>query len=208
MRLRLGYLVLHNMCTTMSQTRKHPLVFLLALLVGGSWACDTEIDNPIIPPVEEEPITKLIYSLDDPDGLNYLFFFQDLDGDGGSPPILTMDTLDYGVPYQGTMLMYDDTENPIEDITLTIDAQAKDYQIFFELDDESLANIFYLDADQNGRPVGLLSQLITQAPGESELTISLIHQPNKTGIGVQQGDPSNAGGKVEIEVSFPFVVRP
>jgi len=69
--------------------------------VGGSWACDTEIDNPIIPPVEEEPITKLIYSLDDPDGLNHLFFFQDLDGDGGSPPILTMDTLNYGVPYQG-----------------------------------------------------------------------------------------------------------
>lgn len=43
---------------------------------------------------------------------------------------------------RGTMLMYDDTENPIEDITLTIDAQAKDYQFFFELDDESLANIF------------------------------------------------------------------
>ena len=56
--------------------------------------------------------------------------------------------------------------------------------------------------------MGLLSQLITQAPGESELTISLVHQPNKTGIGVQQEDPSNAGGKVEIEVSFPFVVRP
>jgi hypothetical protein len=89
-----------------------------------------------------------------------LFFFQDLDGDGGSSPILTMDTLDHGVPYQGKMLMYDDTENPIEDITFSIDTEAEDYQFFFQLDDESLANIFYLDAGRNGCPLGLLSQVM------------------------------------------------
>lgn len=43
------------------------MMVLLILLVGAYWACDSEIDNVVVLTIEKEPVTELIYSLDDED---------------------------------------------------------------------------------------------------------------------------------------------
>ena len=48
--------------------------------------------------------------------------------------------------------------------------------------------------------------LTTTYIGLDSLSITLIHEPNKSGFGVSDGDITNAGGSVNLMVSFPINV--
>ena len=61
--------------------------------------------------------------------------------------------------------------------------------------------------DGNGDPVGLMTQLMTGSAGTGQLTILLRHEPDKSAMGVAQGDPTNAGGETDINVVFDIVVE-
>ena len=39
------------------------------------------------------------------------------------------------------------------------------------------------------------------------ITVSLVHEPNKSASGVEDGDISNTGGETELVVSFPITVE-
>ena len=41
---------------------------------------------------------------------------------------------------------------------------------------------------------------------EGELEVLLLHEPDKFAEGVSEGDATNAGGEVDIDVSFPITI--
>ena len=58
-----------------------------------------------------------------------------------------------------------------------------------------------------GNPVGLSSTVTTTDAGSGNVTVVLRHEPDKSGDGVAAGDISNAGGEIDIEVTFAIDVE-
>ena len=67
--------------------------------------------------------------------------------------------------------------------------------------------VAYGDQDSEGNPLGIITTLTTGDAGTRTLTVSLIHEPNKSGENVSAGNPANAGSKTDIEVSFDIDVQ-
>ncbi|MEX0967644.1 MAG: type 1 periplasmic binding fold superfamily protein [Bacteroidia bacterium] len=188
---------------------KHLNAILLATLVVLMFSASCkkdEPDDPIIPH-EEEVITTLRYSLiHDTVGIPVVLSFQDLDGDGGNPPVVTADTLRAHTTYSGSLTLLNELETPAENITEEIEEEASDHQFFFQ---STLSNLIveYDDADEDGYPVGLSTTLTTGSPGSGTITIILRHEPEKDAAGVASGDIANAGGETDIEVTFNVDVK-
>ena len=65
----------------------------------------------------------------------------------------------------------------------------------------------YLDADKNGKPIGLTFTLKTGATATTgNITVVLRHLPAKSASGVATGDITNAGGATDASVPFPVKV--
>lgn len=166
-------------------------------------SCEDEVDDPPIPN-EEEVITTLTYTLTAA-GSVHTFTFQDLDGDGGNAPMITVDTISSGVSYNGSLSLLNETESPADNITIEIFDEAEEHQFFFQSTDPALS-VSYSDTDANQQPLGLLSELSASDPGDYSLTIILRHEPDKSAAGVSDGDITNAGGETDIEVTFQIHV--
>jgi hypothetical protein len=63
------------------------------------------------------------------------------------------------------------------------------------------------DMDEDGNPIGLSTTVNTSDAGTGNLTIILRHEPVKTNSGVADGDPTNAEGETDIEVTFNYTVE-
>lgn len=179
-----------------------PIIVLLAL----SSCKEDEPKTPIIPN-EEEVITTLTYTLIDINSLEvYTFLFQDLDGDGGNPPIIIADTLEAYGAYAGSISILNELETPAGDITAEVEAEGTEHQMFYLSSNDNLT-VSYTDMDTDGNPLGIGTQLTCGDPGSGTLTIVLRHEPNKFGEGVSGGDITNAGGETDIEIIFNVVVE-
>lgn len=179
-------------------------LFLLAAVLLFITSCSK--DDPEVPN-EEEVITTLTYVLTPVGGGNVITFtFQDLDGDGGSAPVITVDTLAANTSYNGALTLLNETETPAEDITEEIEAEAEEHQFFFTSTLATLS-VSYNDLDADNMPVGLATILQTGVVGTGDLTITLRHEPIKDANGVSTGDITNAGGETDIEVTFPLYVE-
>ena len=167
-----------------------------------------EKDDPDIPN-EEELITTLIYTLTPEGGGSPVEFrFKDLDGEGGNPPVYSLDTLMSNTNYSGVIILANDIVNPSMIISEEVLEEAEDHQFFYQFSNQSFSGGFdYADADANGNPIGLLTSFATGTPLTTDLTITLRHQPNKSAVGVSSGDITNAGGETDIEVTFSVVIQ-
>lgn len=169
-------------------------------------ACDEDDDDPIIPN-EEELITTVNYVLTPAGGGSAVTLtFVDLDGDGGNAPTITGGTLEMNQTYSGELELLNESENPAEDITEEIEEEDEDHQFFFSSDIAGLT-FTYNDMDADGNPIGLKSTLTTGNAGSGTITIILQHEPDKNAAGVSDGDITNAGGEIDIEVTFPIDVQ-
>ena len=174
----------------------------IALFVFGS--CDK--DDPVIPN-EEEVITTLTYTLVSQDrGTSVVLSFKDVDGDGGNDPVVEAGTLSANTSYVGSMVLLNELETPVGEITKEVKEEGAEHQFFF---DSSMADVAvtYTDKDVNGKPIGIKTTLITGNAGSGKLTVVLKHQPDKNAKGVAGGDMSNAGGETDIEVTFNINVQ-
>ena len=163
-------------------------------------------DDPVIPN-EEEVITTLNYTLTPSDGgTPVVFTFQDLDGDGGNPPIITGGTLAMNTTYIGFLELLNELETPPGNITEEVEEEADEHQFFFQTS-LSGVNFSYDDMDANGNPIGLLTTVTTEGPGNGTITVILRHEPDKFALGVSNGDITNAGGETDIEVVFNVEVK-
>lgn len=181
--------------------------FLLAAIAFTSitfTACekeDPDIDN------EEELITTLNYTLTPSNGGTAITLtFVDLDGDGGDAPTITGGVLAENQTYSGALKLLNESESPAESISEEIEEEDEDHQFFFASNISDLT-VTYSDQDSLGNPIGLSSSLTTGNAAAGSLTITLRHEPNKSGSGVSGGDITNAGGETDIEVTFPIDVQ-
>lgn len=162
-------------------------------------------DDNSAPVNEEEVITTVTITLDN--GSNVVTLkSQDLDGDGPNAPVITVSgNLDANSTYLGSVEFLNELESPAEDITLEIEEEGVEHQIFYQVTN-SLGTISYDDIDDNGDPIGVEFTLVTGNAGTGTLTVTLRHEPNKDASGVSTGDITNAGGSTDAEVSFPITV--
>ena len=176
----------------------------LLLLVLVFLAC--EKDDPTIPN-EEELITTLNYILTPSGGgAAITLSFVDLDGDGGNAPMIRGATLAANQTYMGNLELLNETETPAENVTEEIKEEDEAHQFFFRANVSNLS-IAYRDQDADGHPIGLKSTLMTGDAASGSLTIVLRHEPNKSAVGVSNGDITHAGGETDIEVTFPIDVQ-
>lgn len=183
---------------------KYISFFVLALTVLTYPSCNKDTPAPIN---EEELITTLIYTLTPSDGSgDVVMTFKDIDGDGGSDPVITGGTLAAGKTYTGAITLLNESEDPAEDITLEVEEENTDHQFFFDFTGIQVT-IDYLDFDPDNNPIGIETSLIAGTAASGTLTITLRHQPDKTASGVHDGDITNAGGETDIEVTFPVEIQ-
>jgi hypothetical protein len=131
--------------------------------------------------------------------------YQDLDGDGGNAPVLSLDTLLANTTYSGSIRLFNESETPAEELTAEVFDEAEEHQFFFSASGNS--SFAYVDQDNNGFPVGLAFELVTGEAGSEILSVTLRHQPDKGASGVSDGDITNAGGETDIEVLFDVIIE-
>lgn len=180
------------------------IVLLFGIFIFAS--CNKEEDI-VEPPNQVEVITTMTYSLVPVDGGDIVeLSFVDLDGDGGNDATVNGGTLIAGSQYTGTITLLNETETPAEDITLEVEEEDDEHQMFFATDGVDIT-VDYTDADDNMNPLGLSTTLTAGAAASGTLTLTLRHEPNKDADGVSAGDITNAGGETDIEVTFPIIIQ-
>lgn len=181
---------------------KYSLVLALCLAIFFS-SCKKD---PTVPN-EQEVITTLTYTLSPFGGGDAVVFtFRDIDGDGGDAPVITAGNLQANTTYSGAITLQNEQAEPVDDITIEIAEEVDDHQFFFETALSGLT-IKYKDTDSNNNPVGLNTELVTGDAGTGDLTITLLHEPDKNAANVSSGDKTNAGGATDIEVTFSVTVE-
>ncbi len=178
------------------------LAYLLFLpILGINMISCSDDDNPE-PPNEEELITTLNVKLvPQGGGTTVNFNFQDLDGDGGNAPSISVGDLATNTTYDATITVLNESETPAEDITTEVRNEDEEHQFFFDPTGANLT-VTYKDQDGDGNPLGLASEWVTTTASTGTITITLRHEPDKNATGVSGGDITNAGGETDIEVTF------
>lgn len=182
---------------------KYLTIVAIAVLIFNS--CSNDDDAPL-PVNEEEVITTVIVTFTPQGGGTTIELqSQDLDGDGPLAPEVTVSgPFSSGTVYIGSIQFLNELESPAEDITEEIEEEDDEHQVFYSVTGD-LGTFAYTDSDANGNPVGLAFTFTTDdtaAVLDGVMTITLRHEPNKSAVGVSNGDITNAGGETDIEVSF------
>mgnify|MGYP006200505023 CR=1 FL=1 len=179
---------------------------LIALLVIPA-IFSTSCSNDDTPVNEEEVITTVRTTLTG-GGQVITLTSRDLDGDGPNAPVVTVSgNLIAGTTYTGSTEFLNELEDPAEDITIEVQEEGADHQVFYQLP-SSIGTVTYTDTDANGRPIGLNFTLVAGTSGSTgTLTVTLRHLPNKTATGVAAGDITNAGGNTDAAVTFSVAVN-
>ncbi len=183
------------------------LFFSLTLLTLGLASCDKDENNT---DNEEELITTLVYTLTPNSGQEVVMSFKDLDGDGGSAPLVTtFGNLIAGQTYNGSLSILNESTTPIDNITTEIEEEALAHQFFFNVSGDlaSKLNITYDDKDSENNPIGLKTKVNATSTGTGKLKVTLRHEPNKKASGVATGNIANAAGETDIEVEFNVEVK-
>jgi len=165
-------------------------------------SCSNDDNGPVN---EEEVITTVTTTLSG-GGQVITLTSRDLDGDGPNAPVVTVSgNLVANTSYTGAVAFLNETQSPAEDITVEVEEEGVDHQVFYQLP-AGLGTITYTDLDLNGKPIGLTFTLTTGNAGTGSLTVTLRHLPNKSASGVATGDITNAGGATDAAVTYTGVV--
>ncbi|MFD0799491.1 type 1 periplasmic binding fold superfamily protein [Maribacter chungangensis] len=174
----------------------------LALLSIGllTLACSNDDDNPDAVD-EEEVITTMTITLSE--GANTVTLqTRDLDGDGPNAPEITTGNLAANTTYTGAIVLLNETESPVEDITLEVAEEDDEHQFFFNASG-AITSTAYADEDGDGNPLGLRFTLTTGDAGTGALQVTLRHEPKKP----NDGTLADAGGETDIAQTFNVVVE-
>ncbi len=179
------------------------LIYSITLLLTFT-ACEKEIPAVVN---QEELITDVVYELKDPAGNTKLLKVSDPDGEGGNAPVVTSDILNKNTSYTGSIKLSNSSISPVEDITSEIKEEALEHQFFYQISGLDMT-IKYADMDEEGKPIGLKTTLVTgNTTSTGVLKVSLKHQPDKSATGVSDGLIANAGGETDLEISFNVEIK-
>lgn len=160
-------------------------------------------------PVNETELITTINMTWTPEGSGapVLFQFRDLDGAGGSAPLITVGDLMPNTTYSVEVEMLNETTNPATNITNEIILEGTEHQFFFATTEGITLSFSYDDTDTNGAPIGVKTTMFTGDAATGKLQLTLRHDLNKGASGVAQGDITNAGGDTDAQVEFDLVIQ-
>ena len=146
---------------------------------------------------EEEVITTMIVTLVPSDAsTNVTLKTQDLDGDGPNAPVVTVSgDLKASLTYSGSVRFLNETETPAEDITLEVEEEADDHQLFYTVG-------FDLTMGVASTNLGTKFDVKSLSTSSGKLTFTLRHKPKKPNTGL-----ADAGGDTDIETTFDIVIE-
>jgi len=137
-----------------------------------------------------------------------------VDGEGQDEDI----SLTVATAYDLTVTFWNELESDPENITIEIEQEADEHQVFFTGSalDDGLVTHTYEDSDDEGLPLGLENTIEALAAGPGDLTVTLRHLPFEDGNKVKRegmaeavadaGDLSGISGEGENDVSIDFKV--
>jgi hypothetical protein len=173
------------------------IITSLMLLVS----CKKDKDlQPLPPPISNTPelITSIKLLFVDSANTNNTAsaYFNDPDGPGGNSPI-QFDTirLKLNKTYFVTLLVFDQTKNPVDTVSKEIWKERDEHQFFFKHTGVNISTI-YTDIDTKNIPVGLGTKWRTGAISNGTSRIVLKHQTDGTKNGTE------GPGETDIEVNF------
>ncbi|NVO31973.1 hypothetical protein [Hymenobacter lapidiphilus] len=176
------------------------LLMLSMLATAPLFSACSDNDDPT-PDEDNEQITTVTYTLTPlSGGAPVTVSYRDLDGDGGSAPVIGSLNLAPNTTYTGVVTLLDETKNPATDISAEVRAEADEHLLVFEPAPANLVTVTRTDKDQNNLEVGLQTRLITTGSASGTLKVTLRHQP-----GAKNG--TFAPGSTDVEVVFPTTVR-
>ena len=185
---------------TMKTMKTSAFYALLSIAMLGCSDDDTpEVVN------EEELITTVILTLTTEDGEVVELKSTDLDGVGGGDiEYEIIGDFSPNTIYDGSVAFLDESGEEVEDITLEVIEEADEHQVFYEIQEGLNIDIMYNDdqQDSQGNPIGVQIILTTGAASTGILKVTLKHEPNKSAVGVSDGDITNAGGETDITTDF------
>ena len=164
-------------------------------------------DDPII--INEEEVITTVTATLTPVGGGTVITLQsrDLDGDGPNVPVITISgNLAPNTTYSGAIEVLNESVTPAENITEEVEEEGDEHQFFFT-PTNNVVTVAYADMDINGDPIGIEFTLTTTNASSGNLTVTLIHEPNKNAAGVSSGDITNAGGETDAEATFAIGVQ-
>lgn len=157
--------------------------------------------------------------------------FDDPDGEGGMSGSSDTITLTAGETYDLSIRFINALEDPAENITEEIEEEAEDHQVFIYGDGVmgpastsagALVTHAYADAESDyganaegdDLPVGLLSEIVADTAGTSELKVMLRHLPEQngevqktSGLADEFASGASLPGEADTDVSFELVVQ-
>ena len=179
------------------------IIAIAIITVVSLNSCSKDDNNAVN---EEEVITTVTTTLTG-GGQTITLRSRDLDGDGPNAPVVTVSgPLTAGTNYTGAVTFLNEIANPVSNITTEVLAEGVDHQLFFQAS-SALGTFAYSDNDANGKPIGLQFTLATGAATTGNLLVTLIHEPNKSAVGVSEGDITNAAGATDAAVTYPIVIQ-
>ena len=182
-------------------------ILLSLLMVSLVWSCDNDDPEPVN---EEELITTVNVTFTPAvgGGSAVVASFVDADGEGGNAGTITNPTLSANTTYNVTIEFLDESDpSDVEDITEEVEEDDDEHQVFFVAASGLNFQYSYGDEDGDGNPLGLVGTATAGAASTGNLVVSLLHEPNKSGAGVSAGDPTNAGGESDVEITFSVTIQ-
>jgi len=185
--------------------------FLFILIIPVCVACMHDDDDPAKPvnPNENELVTtvKLIIAPTANPAAEMYASYRDLDGDGGSAPVIDTIRLDANTEYTVQVFILDETKNPVDTTSKEIEEEKNEHQFFYSKIGTYNLTTTYLDFDDHNVPVGLNIKLNTTT-GFTEKTykfkVALKHQP---GLKPTTGSGDESLGETDLEVYFPILIQ-
>jgi hypothetical protein len=188
------------------------LFFLLGIVVSCKKNEGKDAANPPVINTQEQITTVVLtgYNKLLPNDPFYQFAvrWEDLDGAGGSPPVIDSLVLDTGVRYIVRVLLLDKTKTPWDTISNEVEEKKNMHQFFYNPGNHLInkMTIRILDVDDNTPPlpVGLSFMVDTQSPAAyllpvyGNLNMVLSHY---------DGIPKTAAPSPESDMDILFAVK-
>lgn len=175
------------------------LYFALSSTLMLSTSCEKDDDNDA--DNEQELITTVILTFTSTGG-SVSFSAKDLDGDGGSAPVVENIELNPNTDYVLTVAFLDESKTPVENITEEVEEESNEHLVCFSVSGTALPAPTIQDKDDNNKPLGLVSAFKSGASSATgKLKVFLKHEPDK--------NAANActTGETDVEQEFNVTIK-